>query len=229
MTVYASAAIWNNLEKILDRHERSGIAVHWNGGGGLQINSRHILMHAQVWPRAYAISTTVPLAGQGITYINILYREWLDPYRWRHGKCGKYTKQLKMNLPGLITKSWTCKKSEPTPIHLTRIWLNWWNKRTDDRWRIYFLPKSEISNISFCLAPRSLLLSDQRSFGLIRHMFPNHNRLFDPNCKMIFFICKWLWTPKLSCLSQHAPEIIMSVITHYKCDLHCSKEQSDQG
>ena len=29
--VYASAAIWNNLEKILDRHECSGIAVEWNG------------------------------------------------------------------------------------------------------------------------------------------------------------------------------------------------------
>ena len=32
MAVYASAAIWNNLREILDRHERSGIAVQWNGG-----------------------------------------------------------------------------------------------------------------------------------------------------------------------------------------------------
>ena len=33
VAVYASAAIWNNfLVKILDRYERSGIAVQWNGG-----------------------------------------------------------------------------------------------------------------------------------------------------------------------------------------------------
>ena len=29
--MYASAAVWNNLEKIRDRHKRSGIAVQWNG------------------------------------------------------------------------------------------------------------------------------------------------------------------------------------------------------
>ena len=34
MAVYASAAIGIILEKILDRHERSGIAVQWNGGVG---------------------------------------------------------------------------------------------------------------------------------------------------------------------------------------------------
>ena len=27
------------LEKICDRHERSGIAVQWNGGGGLHMNT----------------------------------------------------------------------------------------------------------------------------------------------------------------------------------------------
>ena len=32
VAVYASAAIWNNLREILDRHECSGIAVQWNGG-----------------------------------------------------------------------------------------------------------------------------------------------------------------------------------------------------
>ena len=32
MTVYASAAIRNNLENILDRHERSRSAVQLNGG-----------------------------------------------------------------------------------------------------------------------------------------------------------------------------------------------------
>ena len=64
---------------------------------------------------------------------------------------------------------------------------------------------------------------------LIRHMFPNYNRLFYPNCKLIFFKYQWLLTPKLSCLSQHTGEIIMSVIdTHCRCDIPWI-EQSDQG
>ena len=37
------------------------------------------------------------------------------------------------------------------------------------------------SHKSACL----LLLLDQRSLGLIRYMFPNYNRLFDPNCKIV--------------------------------------------
>ena len=35
------------------------------------------------------------------------------------------------------------------------------------------------------LSGSQLLLSDQRLFELVRHMFPNYNRLFDPNCKLI--------------------------------------------
>ena len=52
-------------------------------------------------------------------------------------------------------------------------------------------------------------------------MFPNYNRLFNPNCKIIFIIiiCKWLLTLKLSCLSQHTWEIVMSVKIHCRCDL----------
>ena len=50
-------------------------------------------------------------------------------------------------------------------------------------------------------------------------MFPNYNRLFDPNCKLIFFKYQWLLTSKLSCLSQHTWEMIMSVKTHCSCDL----------
>ena len=93
-------------------------------------------------------------------------------------------------------------------------------KQTD---RPKLLLKSEISNISFCLAPlikvRPLLLPDQRAFRLIRHMCPDYNRLFDPNCKLIFFKYQWLLTPKLSCLSQHTGEIIMLVKTHCRCDV----------
>ena len=50
-------------------------------------------------------------------------------------------------------------------------------------------------------------------------MFPNYNRLCDPNCELIFFKYQWLLTPKLSCLSQHTGEIIMSVKIHCRCDL----------
>ena len=64
-----------------------------------------------------------------------------------------------------------------------------------------------------------LLLQDQRSFGLIRHMFPNYNRLFDPNCKLIFFKYQWFLTPKLSCLPQHIGKITMSVKTQCRCDI----------
>ena len=48
---------------------------------------------------------------------------------------------------------------------------------------------------------------------------PNYNRLFDPNCELIFFKYQWPLTPKLSCLSQHTGEIIMSVKTHCRVNL----------
>ena len=51
------------------------------------------------------------------------------------------------------------------------------------------------------------------------HCTPNYDRLFGPNCKIIFFICKWLLTPKLSCLSQHA-EKKMAVKTHCRWDFN---------
>ena len=40
--------------------------------------------------------------------------------------------------------------------------------------------------IFFCLAPLIKVRANCYYFGLIRHMFPNYNRLFDPNCKSIF-------------------------------------------
>ena len=55
-------------------------------------------------------------------------------------------------------------------------------------WNFKHLFLFGISHKSACL----LLLPDQRSFGLIRHMFPNYSRLFDPNCKLIFFKYQWL-------------------------------------
>ena len=72
-------------------------------------------MHAQYWPRTYTISTTVPLAGQGITYINI-YRELLDSYRCRHVK--KIVMQI--SLPS-IRENWTGKKEMSCTFEATRL------------------------------------------------------------------------------------------------------------
>ena len=38
-----------------------------------------------------------------------------------------------------------------------------------------------------------IILPDQ----IIRHMFPNYNKLFDPTCKLIFFKYQWLLTRKI--------------------------------
>ena len=97
----------------------------------------------------------------------------------------------------------------PTYMHLKGIWLNWWmdgqmnNLSSSQIWNFKHLFLFGTSYKSACL----LLLPDQRSFGLIRRIFPNHNRLFDTKCRMIFFKCKWFLTPQLSCLSQHEHKI----------------------
>ena len=59
-------------------------------------------------------------------------------------------------------------------------------KQTD---RPKLLLKSEISNISFCLAPLIKVHANcyyqiKGHFRLIRHMCPDFNRLFDLNCKI---------------------------------------------
>ena len=46
------------LEKILDRHERSGIAVQWNGGGGGVGITYHVVMQRRNAGTNYIIVNT---------------------------------------------------------------------------------------------------------------------------------------------------------------------------
>ena len=61
------------LEKILDRHERSGIAVRWNGGGGGLGN----------YNLRFVDKTPIPLDGDSATIQNFGQN---DTNRNRNGK-----------------------------------------------------------------------------------------------------------------------------------------------
>ena len=68
VVVYASAAIWNILEKFCDLHKRSGIAVQWNGcvcvcgggggGGGLVVIRCIIYLPVRILPAYLNLITT---------------------------------------------------------------------------------------------------------------------------------------------------------------------------
>ena len=47
--VHASAAVSNNLNKLHDRHERSGIADQWNVGENSNVTDQTVRMHSLVF------------------------------------------------------------------------------------------------------------------------------------------------------------------------------------